>query len=62
MERLECKHCGDDIGMYERIYVVTEAQPRRTSRAVEQGFGDVLGDCYHRACYWEAHGVEADPE
>ena len=62
METLECKHCGDEIGVYEPMYVVTEAQPRRTSRAAEAGWGDVLGDCYHGACYWEVHGEGAAPE
>jgi hypothetical protein len=62
MERLECKHCGREIGEYEPMYVVTEAQPRKTSRAAEGRWPDVLGDCYHGACYREAYDEGAAPE
>ena len=62
MEGLECKHCGDRIGVYEPIVVVIEGQTLRTSRAAEQAFGHVLGDCYHGGCYWEALGVHPDAE
>jgi hypothetical protein len=62
MERLECKHCRNRIGVYEPMVVVTEAQARTTSRAAEPGAGELLGDCYHSACYLEAHGEDSAPE
>jgi hypothetical protein len=62
MEWPECKHCGDVIGVYEPMIVVIEGQTRETSRAAEPGTGDLLGDCYHGACYLEAHGEHPDPE
>ncbi len=59
---MECKHCGELIGVYEPMFVVTEAQARETSPAAEQGLGEMLGDCYHDGCYWEVHGEDAAPE
>ena len=50
------------IGMYEPMWVVTEAQARKTSREAEHGSSDVLGDCFHGVCFWEAYGEDAAPE
>jgi hypothetical protein len=61
MERLECKHCRDVIGVYEPMVIVTEAQARTTSRAAEHGMGDWPGDRYHCACYVKAHGEHPVP-
>ena len=62
MERVECPICGDVIGVYEPMIVVTEAHARRTSRAAEPGLDEPLGDCYHDACYSVAHRGRPPPD
>jgi hypothetical protein len=51
-----CRHCGDVIGVYESMIVRTGGRARPTSRAVEREAGEHMGECYHYACYVEAHG------
>ena len=50
-----CRHCKDVIGVYEPIVVVRDGDPRRTSRAAEQDLASDISECYHSACYSEAH-------
>jgi hypothetical protein len=59
-----CRHCGDVIGVYERMIVVAEGRGRMTSRAAERDRGglddaELLGDCYHHPCYFKAYGSDA---
>ncbi|HVA19845.1 MAG TPA: hypothetical protein VMU55_06710 [Solirubrobacteraceae bacterium] len=44
--------------MYEPMIVLTDGLARGTSRAAEQETGDPIGECYHHACYREAHGQD----
>jgi hypothetical protein len=55
---LRCHHCEDVIGVYEPMIVLTDGQARSTSRAAEQGGRGLVGECYHHACYAEAHGQD----
>jgi hypothetical protein len=57
-ETLRCRHCDDVIGVYEPMVVLTDGQPRNTSRAAEQDHGPSVGECYHHACYTLAHNGE----
>jgi hypothetical protein len=56
---LRCHHCEDVIGVYEPMIVLAHGQARNTSRAAEQDDRELVGECYHRACYAEAH--DQDP-
>ncbi len=51
-----CHHCADVIGVYEPMIVLTDGQARSTSRATEQGDREPVGECYHSACFTQAHG------
>ncbi|MFI5037083.1 MAG: hypothetical protein ACHP93_01225 [Solirubrobacterales bacterium] len=54
-----CHHCGDVIGAYEPMIVLAEGEARRTSRAAERAAGAPMRECYHSACYSQAH--DEDP-
>jgi hypothetical protein len=56
---LRCQHCDDVIGVYEPMIVLSDGQPRNTSRAAEQDDGPPVGACYHHACYTPMHGENA---
>ena len=56
-----CRHCDDVIGMYEPMIVLADGLARRTSRASEQETGGHSGECYHHACYLNAHGEAPSP-
>ena len=58
---LRCHHCEDVIGVYEPMIVLTDGQARNTSRAAEKDTAPPVGECYHHACYRQAHG-EDPPE
>jgi len=58
---LRCKHCEDVIGAYEPMVVLSEGRARRTSRSVERAAGGPLGECYHDACYAQAHAEDPPP-
>ncbi len=55
---MRCHHCGDVIGVYEPMIVLTDGRARGTSRAAEQDDAVPFGECYHHACYTQAHGQE----
>jgi len=42
------------IGVYEPIVVLAEGDSRETS-LLNEPREQPLGDCYHRACFHEAH-------
>jgi len=46
------------IGVYEPMIVLAHGQARNTSRATEQDGWGLIGECYHHACYAEAHGQD----
>jgi hypothetical protein len=53
-----CRHCGDVIGVYEPMIVRVAGAARKTSRAVERESGAPAQECYHDACYTQAHGED----
>jgi len=53
---LRCRHCEDVIGVYEPMIVLSDGQARNTSRAAEPDERGLGGECYHHACYTQAHG------
>jgi hypothetical protein len=55
---LRCHHCGDVIGVYEPMIMLADGQARNTSRATEPLGREPVGECYHRACYSQAHGQD----
>jgi len=63
---LRCRHCDDVIGVYEAMIVFAGGRARRTSRAAELAaevpVGESVGDCYHDACYQQAHGEGPIPD
>jgi hypothetical protein len=40
------------------MIVLAEGKARRTSRAAERAVGAPMPDCYHDACYTQAHGED----
>ena len=50
-----CRHCNDVIGVYEPMVVLAGGQAQITSRAAA---GGRAGECYHEACYVQAHGED----
>jgi hypothetical protein len=47
----DCHRCGEQIGVYEPLVVVTRAGARTTSRAAEPGLEASAGTYYHRDCH-----------
>ncbi len=56
-----CRHCEEVIGVYEPMVVLDEGRARRTSRAAERDGGELVGECYHHACYAQLQGDGATP-
>jgi hypothetical protein len=48
---LKCRHCGDVIGAYEPLVLITPESVRESSRAAEPNLSGESGERYHRACY-----------
>jgi hypothetical protein len=57
---LRCQHCRLVIGLYEPMIVLADGEARRTSRAAEHDRGELVGECYHHACYAQAYGQNPD--
>jgi hypothetical protein len=55
--KLRCDACGEVIGVYEPMVVVSEGEARETSRTAEAAIGSQPGQHYHRACFLESAGV-----
>jgi len=55
-----CAHCGDRIGVYERMIVVEGELTRVTSRAREPEISESSGRLLHAGCALSA-GIEPDP-
>lgn len=48
---LRCAQCGDVIGVYEPVILVSNGFPRATSLASDPAVSRARGEPYHRACY-----------
>jgi hypothetical protein len=47
-----CHHCGEVIGVYEPMVVVTRGVPLRTSRAALRDDARTADDpCFHSECF-----------
>lgn len=51
--KLRCDACGEVIGVYEPMVVMSEGEARETSRTAEAAIGSLPGQHYHRACFLE---------
>lgn len=51
---MRCRHCGDVIGAYEPMVLVTPTGPRDTSLAAERQLTGTMHPCYHEACFMRA--------
>ena len=49
---LRCTHCGDVIGVYEPLVMLTHQEVRETSYAAQPDLPS-RGEYYHRACHAE---------
>jgi hypothetical protein len=54
---LRCAHCGEAIGVYEPLVVVTDVLSRESSIASDPAVRDIHGEHYHRGCYETACDV-----
>lgn len=57
---LTCDECGDVIGVYEPLVVVADDEALETSQAACPEVA-ATGARYHRACYAERVGADAQP-
>jgi hypothetical protein len=57
-EASHCCHCGEVIGVYEPLVTLVDGRAHETSRILEPGATERVGDCYHRACYERLHEDE----
>jgi len=49
--RVRCGHCGETIGMTERMTVVKPGRVHHTTRLTEERLPPARASHYHRACY-----------
>jgi hypothetical protein len=52
-QELRCRHCGDVIGVYEPMVVISRGVPVRTSAAARKDDATLLGDPFHSQCFAE---------
>jgi hypothetical protein len=50
-----CRRCGDVIGAYEPMVLVTDGRARITSRAAVGDRPAHESECFHERCYADAH-------
>lgn len=60
--RLRCARCGDVIGIYEPLIVVSGDRVRETSLAAEPELPLAGAEHYHRACYAGSPPARHDDE
>jgi hypothetical protein len=58
---LRCARCGDVIGVYEPLVLVSGHAIRVTSRAAEPGVGVSDGVGYHASCHESSSLHGSDP-
>ncbi len=59
-DKLRCAACGDVIGAYEPLVVLSHGRALDTSKTEMDG--DIApGECYHHACYPQAR-ADAEAE
>jgi hypothetical protein len=49
-EAMKCGRCGDVIGIYEPVVLLSDGRARMTSAAAEPGVREAPGERFHRAC------------
>lgn len=50
-QMMTCAHCGDVIGVYERLVAVDGPELRETSLAADPEFARDASACYHHGCF-----------
>jgi hypothetical protein len=48
---LHCRHCGEVIGVYEPLIVLSDGRAVESSRALDPHLCDEDAEYYHRACF-----------
>ena len=51
MDRTRCRHCGDVIGAYEPMVMLSNGFAYKTSRARAGELVTEADECYHDLCY-----------
>lgn len=54
---MRCERCGEVIGVYEPLVLVTEEGSRTTSAAAEPHVVEESGARFHRACHQDPLGL-----
>jgi hypothetical protein len=60
-----CQRCGDVLGVYEPLILISDDFPRVTSRAAEPHLFPTIEPGYHKTCYElevPTGGLGAGPE
>jgi hypothetical protein len=57
-EALRCQTCGEVIGFYEPMIVLTDNGAHETSRAAHPSLQSSDGEHYHGSCYLLQHGED----
>jgi hypothetical protein len=55
-QALRCQRCGDVIGTYEPMIVLSDGAMHETSRAASPKLAGEGAEHYHRACFAQLHG------
>ena len=53
----KCGHCGDVIGAYESMVILSDGRAHRTSRAGADESMLAAGECYHAECFAQTHEI-----
>ncbi|MHB8234456.1 MAG: hypothetical protein ACYDHT_07370 [Solirubrobacteraceae bacterium] len=56
---MKCARCGDVIGVYEPLVLLSAGDARTTSAAAEPQVGEESGEHFHRSCYARSPATSA---
>jgi hypothetical protein len=61
MERISrCRRCGDVIGAYEAMVVLSDGRATSTLRARAEEDAIGAGECYHAECFAQTHDIPVE--
>ncbi len=61
MQRISrCFCCGDVIGAYETMVVLSDGRATGTSRARADETVVAAGECYHAECFTQTHDIPVE--
>jgi hypothetical protein len=52
-DELRCQHCGDLIGVYEPLIMLSDGRAEETSRLAHPNPIGAGEQCFHRGCFQE---------